>query len=183
MKKTMNEHTTDELLSALVDDELTGEQQVEVLERLVTNPGLREKWGRYHTISQIINNGGGDVLQGDGLANSIRDRLATQVVAFEPRPSVAKDGRLPWVRPLVGLALAASVAAIAIVSVRPIDPESGAPRIEAVAQAKSPLRWDVSQPTVEARLNRYLVNHSEYMNRGVYGMHPYARIVGYQPRP
>ena len=42
-------------------------------------------------------------------------------------------------------------------------------------------RWkNLAQPTVESKLNRYLVNHSEYATQaGVGGVTPYATFVGY----
>jgi hypothetical protein len=40
-------------------------------------------------------------------------------------------------------------------------------------------RWSATQPTIEARLNRYLVTYSESAGYGVSGMMPYARVVGY----
>jgi len=46
------------------------------------------------------------------------------------------------------------------------------------AVALGTLQWD-AQPEVEARLNGYLVSHSEYLGNGMRGMLPYARIVGY----
>jgi hypothetical protein len=42
-------------------------------------------------------------------------------------------------------------------------------------------RWkNLAQPTVESKLNRYLVNHSEYATQtAVRGVTPYATFVGY----
>ncbi len=177
----MNEHTTDELLSAFVDDELTGEQQVEVLERLMAEPKLRDKWGRYHAISHVMDRGEVDLRGANGLADRVREQLTVQPIEFKRRVVGNRRTHLRWMRPVAGLALAATVATVAILTVRSAN-QSRTLGVETVAQIGTPLRWDVSQPAVEARLNRYLVNHSEYMNRGMYGMHPYARIVGYQTR-
>ena len=41
------------------------------------------------------------------------------------------------------------------------------------------LQWNSSEPGVANRLNGYLVNHSEHLGSPMSGMHPYARIVGY----
>jgi hypothetical protein len=39
--------------------------------------------------------------------------------------------------------------------------------------------WDTQDPGVQRRLQGYLVSHSEYLGRGMRGMHPYARVVAY----
>lgn len=39
--------------------------------------------------------------------------------------------------------------------------------------------WAEEDPSVQQRLRGYLVNHSEYVGRGVRGLHPYARVVSY----
>lgn len=39
--------------------------------------------------------------------------------------------------------------------------------------------WDTQDPSVQRRLRGYLVSHSEYLGRGMRGMHPYARVVAY----
>jgi hypothetical protein len=41
------------------------------------------------------------------------------------------------------------------------------------------LQWNTTEPAVAKRLNGYLVNHSEYLDGPMRGLHPYARIVGY----
>ena len=101
------------------------------------------------------------------------------------------------------LALAASVAAIAIIGVRQInqsDPTLSGSAIAAMnavavpsgtvaasyvaqpaSQARQQLGWNLQQPAVERRLNAYLVQHSEVLGRTGRGMLPYARIVGFEP--
>jgi len=41
------------------------------------------------------------------------------------------------------------------------------------------LQWTTTEPAVANRLTGYLVNHSEYLGGPMRGLHPYARIVGY----
>ena len=112
------------------------------------------------------------------------------------------------------MALAASVAVVAVLAVRGVDPGPRQPDIathQATAQqqrlavssavpvtgAAIPaaaivqgegrdrpatlrrLHWNTTEPAVANRLNGYLVNHSEHLGGPIGGMHPYARIVGY----
>lgn len=57
---------------------------------------------------------------------------------------------------------------------------AGAMAVAAGHAGQRVLRWSVSEPAVERRLNMYLVNHSEVTRSGTHGMLPYARVVGYR---
>jgi hypothetical protein len=41
------------------------------------------------------------------------------------------------------------------------------------------LQWISTEPAVIDRLTGYLVDYSEHVGGPITGMHPYARIVGY----
>ncbi len=44
-------------------------------------------------------------------------------------------------------------------------------------------RWNLAKPATESKLNKYLVDHSQYATRGpVRGVVPYATFVGYDAR-
>jgi hypothetical protein len=99
------------------------------------------------------------------------------------------------------VALAASVAVAAILAVRgldeiPVEPQAaGIPAVQVAAHRPSAvipasatdsppaslrrLQWNTAAPAVAHRLNGYLVNHSEHLGGPIGGLHPYARIVGY----
>ncbi len=92
-----------------------------------------------------------------------------------------------WWKPLAGLAVAASVALVAVLAVTTernngsgtsvIAVTHTAPKATLVSDARE-ARWDRIEPQVEKRLSDYLVNHSEYAaSRGVQGVMPYARVV------
>ena len=130
------------------------------------------------------------------------DTESSSVIAADfSRPS------RPWRKVAASLALAASVAAVAVGSLRLLntapDAVEGAPTLAAsavpanqvaatqpvaatvpirtVSSAQPELRWNVQQPAVERRLNTYLLQHNEVLRNGMRGMLPYARIVGYKP--
>ena len=102
------------------------------------------------------------------------------------------------------MALAASVAVVAILAVRglgdlPGQPQSAqappaqvaASRPASIIAVSSPsdrpyrpaalkrLQWNTTDSAVAKRLNGYLVNHSEYLGGPTRGLHPYARIIAY----
>ena len=100
------------------------------------------------------------------------------------------------------MAIAASVAVVAVLGVRQVGVAPGPASAELVASNQSPVttaapekrtvavsdnpamvRPDHIQSPVDAqsRLNRYLVNYNEYRtNAGVQGMLPYVRIVAHE---
>lgn len=186
-----------EQISALLDGELPMAEQPLLLERLARDPALRAVWVRYRLI-------------GDGLRKHLPDHvdlaLAERVMgAIETLPAQATG--VPFAvrrafKPLVGLAVAASVAVIAVLAVQQARvPAPGAAQVAAnlPAQSARPVAdayrrvqgapWETQpgeaqpgtiQPPQVGRLNEYIVNHSAYAaSGGMLGMQPYVRIVGY----
>lgn len=182
--------THKELLSALVDGELAGSELQQALELLETNNDFREQWQRY-----LYNS---DVLQGKVVDINV-DLVSRVSAALQDEPShqalSQKAAVIPFPKQFwkqaAGLAMAASVGAVAMVSVIsqpqqqvvPMAPiasaESMQPEVQVqVAEAKKPNRWTVGEPEVEQRLNDYLVDHHEY--GGTSGVFSYARVVAYE---
>jgi sigma-E factor negative regulatory protein RseA len=92
-------------------------------------------------------------------------------------------------KPVAGLAVAASVAVVAVLAIQNSEQEpASAPTVAAAAPADNAyIRAQAAHPAGEKfpadeRLNIYLVNHNEYaVNRGMQGLLPYVRIVGHTP--
>ncbi len=176
---------TDEIreqVSALVDDELDDLERPLLLGRLQRDAGLRACLGRYQLIGEVMRGGHAQVA-GLGIAARVQAELDGEPVSTPP-PQVA--ARL-W-KPLAGLAIAASVALVAVLSVQRVHaPQQATP---ALASSQAPDgafvrvddgRWNRIEPAVEQRMNRYLVNHNEYAaSRSMPGVMPYVRIVGYE---
>ncbi len=173
-------------ISALVDDELSVQEQPLLLKRLGQDRELARCWQRYHLISDALR---------QHLPEHPSEELADRVMAaLDNEPAYHERGgrTLPgWMKPLAGVAVAASVAVVAVLSVRNTTEENAVP---AVAQVQTPAssdylrvegtQWNVAQPEVANQLNNYLVNHSEFAaTSGVPGMLPYVRIVGYDQAP
>ncbi len=173
-----------EQISALADDELPEAERDLLLRRLSDDPALRSEWGRVHLIRDALHN---------ELTASAGDTLSQRVMAAlenEPQPVLRKArGRLAqrFAKPLAGLAVAASVAGLALIGLQHLaGPDAGPgappPRLAAIdPPLQSEIvgtRWD--QPQMGTRLNAYLVNHSEYTSgSSLQGMMNYVRIAGY----
>ena len=172
----MNE-TLNEQISALIDDELTDTEQPLLIKRLDRDETLRQQLSRYQLIS--------DALQ-DSLPAQVDPDFHTRVRAAlrdEPVAQSASTRLGGLFKPLAGLAAAASVAIVAVLSlqaVRQQSPDSvqevaSAPSIDTYIRAPAQSAPVVAQKPGR-NLDIYLVNHNEYaVNRG---MLPYVRLVG-----
>ncbi|MEE8342546.1 MAG: sigma-E factor negative regulatory protein [Gammaproteobacteria bacterium] len=180
-----------EQLSAMVDNHLSEAEQELMTARLKGDRELVGYWYRYHVI--------GDALRGqlpDHLISMFLDRVR-QALRDEPPVGAPSRRKAPaWVKPLAGLAVAASVALVAVLGLRNTQVGS-APEMIVIAEdiqqevALRPklvrvrgVKWNVAAPRVVAQLNGYLVNHGEYaVSGGMPGISPHVRIVGYDTGP
>ena len=200
----MNEPDTNQRLSEFVDGALRSPARDRVVNALYESPELRRTWARFHLIGDAARRAG-PVPGADAIAERVNAALADdRIVPLGPR-SRRRGPRL-----LSGLAIAATIAGIAILGVHRLDegdaqsrsvagvsrPEpavaesvAAAPdrTVSRVASAMQPsdsdasgVQWSDVAPRTEARLNVYLVNHNEYAGIGMRGVLPYVRIVGYQ---
>ena len=176
-----------EQLSALADDELSDAERPLLLGRLQRDPALRACLGRYELIGEVMR-GAGDAAA-LGVAERVRKALDDEL----PLTATAR-GRAGWLKPVAGLAVAASVALVAVLAVNTLHkpggeaatalasagPAAGTPAVVAGVDNPEGEQWDRLDPSVDKRLAGYLVNHNEYAaSRGVQGVMPYVRIVGY----
>lgn len=178
-----------EQLSALVDDELSDMERPLLLGRLQRDTSLRECMGRYQLISEVMRG------TENASALGIADRVQAAIDEESPPVAVRPAGflRAGWRKPFAGVAIAASVALVAVVTVssveQPADTGTGSqlavadrPPVTVVKGSPGNGQWDRIEPQIDKRLSGYLVNHSEYAaSRGAQGVMPYARIVGYEP--
>ena len=173
-------HSLQEQLSALVDEELPAAEHALLLQRLGRDVGLRHCLGRYQLMRDVLNNRVAMPLDG-----AFVDRVMAAVEA-EPAHQV-RAVAWRWSRPLAGVAVAASVALVAVLALQQQNPGSGtpAPQVAVGVPATAPTVvagevWERQASPVGGRLNSYLVQHNEYAaSSGVQGVLPYVRIVGY----
>ncbi len=179
---------TSESLSALMDGEAVA---TDAIDELLASCDARGTWARYHLI--------GDAMR-DGLPARVDPGLATRVAALladEPALLAPQRRRPAFLKPLAALAVAASVAGLAVVT---FDRGPDTPAVAAVAPPAAPtpappatltpvppvevVRWAPADAAAAARLNGYLVNYSEQRSTmavpGV--LPPYVRLVGHEVR-
>jgi sigma-E factor negative regulatory protein RseA len=183
----------EELLSACVDEEASELEVRHSCKEMLNNERELARWGRYHLMR--------DVLRGN-LTTRIDLEFATKVMAMvAAEPPLTGTARRTWgeqlFKPVAGFGLAASVAVAAVLGFQALtDSSSDASRVMPAASIASsapasrvrvaktsvdpaPTPSMIRNPDVAAKLNSYLVGHSELaLSRG---MMPYARVVaGYE---
>lgn len=184
----MNEQKREQL-SALVDGELTHEAE-STIDNLLGDEQAREIWTRYHII--------GDCLRGhlperyENTAERVSTAIASEPTILAPHKKLNKGKSSDLLKPVVGFAIAASVAAVAIFNVQqanltPAADQTGighssiatnAPSTASFLSPQLASQRDNKAQSPDPRLSRYLVNHNEYrVNTGVRGIHPHVRMV------
>lgn len=165
--------SVNEQLSACLDGELPAAELDLLLKRLERNPELRESLGRFTVIGEALRHSNPTVA-----SRSFADKV---MAAVDQEPAARHAPRLSPVlarrlRPIAGIGIAATVAAIAIFSVQRsgVAPETVATNEPAavpaatVAQNEAEVSYVVptstSQPAFvpATRLTNYVVAHSEY---------------------
>jgi sigma-E factor negative regulatory protein RseA len=187
-----------QIVSAAMDDALDGSTKPSLGQ---LSASQRDVWARYHLISDVLRDPAVAVAPAE-FSSEVRDE-----VEREPFLLVRAE-KLPrsFARPLVGFAVAASVAALAVIGVQKmqLDPRTATTPVAISASIVAPAQVDLpAQPVpVEAapidialvkfndepvpalhsqgRLNGYLVKFNEQRSSvGVPGVNPYVRIVGF----
>ncbi|WP_428610660.1 sigma-E factor negative regulatory protein [Sedimenticola sp.] len=182
-----------EQISALLDNEL-GEREIRhALDALEGDESLRDKWDRYNLIGDAMR-GEAVRLSADSIADRVRAKLEQQpetAPAFHPIP-FGRPVRLSsrWYKSAGGAALAASVAVITVLAFPQLTNMSSEPGGQVVVEravpdaapylTRSSTHWkNLSEPKVESKLNRYLIDHNEFAAPGGIGVIPYANFVSY----
>jgi sigma-E factor negative regulatory protein RseA len=174
-----------EQVSRLMDSALDSAEQTRVLDAMAEQAELRRSWQRYHLIGAAMRNELGGAVD-PALAERIAAQIRKERAATGKRVLPFRARALP--RQVASLALAASVAAIAVFTLVPRHQES-TPEDQTAALAQLPAervarsgttRWDTLSPEMENTLNAYLVEHGEFAGSpGLNGLTSYARFVSY----
>lgn len=190
--------TTTDLTSALLDGELDPETQQRVISAMLDSGRDEvERFARYGLIGDVIR--GESSVLATSVAENVHQALADEPAVLSPRPR--RSSR--WLRPVAGLAVAASVASAAIflapqlMTTSDAVPESVqvaakqtrtavAPVLVAARQAPVPsetTRWHALNKNLEARLNRLVIEHQEFGGRtGINGPVAHIGLVSYGTR-
>ena len=177
----MNDEHMKEKLSALVDNELDDLEERRILAALGDNASLRGTWQRYHLVRAALHR---DLDAFTAL--DVSEQVARRIAAEPSNPTAFHSRRIT--RLLGTLAIAASVAAIAIVGVQWSHQSSIAPLPLLTASKPAPeaiirtgtTQRNMPEPETASALNAYLVEHDEFASTsGFGGMIPYVRVVSY----
>ena len=164
-----------EKISAFLDGEVNDLEHERALRALGNDPELGAVWERYHLAGTAIRREL-EIMVSPDLADRIQQRLRDEPPGrtgsrdFFSSRSVLKLG--------AGLAIAASVAAVAILNLPPVLNPADAPLAKrspgtAVADARQ------AEPAQQNALNPYLMQHGEFTPAaGMNGMLSYVRVVG-----
>jgi negative regulator of sigma E activity len=163
--------STEERLSALLDNEITAFESRRLTDELLNDQKHQKRWISYHLIGDVLRNEMPERLTRD-FAARVMQVLDVETIAPAVQRRVAANS---WSKPVMGLALAASVAAISIfglqfmtqgesvtgVNMAATQQPSGNPSIQPVAvQQQSVLAELPSVPLAESSLVRQ-VNTAE----------------------
>lgn len=196
-----------EKISMLMDDELYDHDTANLIEGIKHDEWLKQCWERYHLISDAMKNNLPTIVKHD-LAGRVSRALSSEHAFHLPAVKLRKPSSKPsYVKPAIGLALAASVALVAVLIVpwnnaqvpsRTAAPQAqyntaqldggfpangrvvadGAVEQPAVAHAGPGMTRELK---VEPVLYDYLLDHNEYTDAASVQstMLPYVRIVGF----
>ena len=180
-----------EMISRLMDDDVGTNVS---FKEITNNEEALDTWNRYHLIRDALQQNLSPRIDVE-LHKRVMNELENEPVVLAPK----RKSPSQFVKPLTGFAIAASVMAAVLIGVQTnnveqqVSPElvasnsaSFAPQAPVATNAirtvsSSSIDTNNANAISEANLNRYLINYNELRaNRGVQGMVPYVRIVGYE---
>jgi sigma-E factor negative regulatory protein RseA len=171
-----------ERLSALVDAE---ERDPALVDALLADPALRARWARYQLI--------GDALRGNlppAIDPDFGSRLEAAVASEPPALAPGRASR-PVLRPVLGLAIAASVAALGVYVVTRTGPEPagsapsvalrGALQPQPFGPVVAPVGFEGQDRATVTDIGRYVLQHNEQrQSMALPGtLQPYVRLIGH----
>jgi sigma-E factor negative regulatory protein RseA len=132
-----------ENLSCFIDGEVDKSAAGFLVRRLASDDVLKATWDRYHMIRDCMRQQDAQLVQAD-LCSRVR-----QAIELEDSQAVAARRPMGWLKPLAGMAIAASVAMVAILNVGPglqSGPDSGLQAPAVAAQAESFVSPNMGNP-------------------------------------
>ncbi len=165
-----------ERISAFMDGELSRHEHDELLTQTISNDELQSSWQLNHLIRDAMQN---------HLPEQFEYPLSTRVAAeIDKEPTILAPANIRhrWMQPVIGIAVAASVASIALLGLYTNQAEQGATPVLAQKQIMTQKQMNVAQQQSKPEeYDTYLANHAEFStgNR-MQSFMPYARVVGYE---
>ncbi len=161
-----------EHISSLMDGEFTRDTGLFLIRRLASDELLSAAWERYHLIRDCIRQPGGKQVV-TGLSEKLNASLVAEAV-----PSNAFRNYSRWLKPVSGLAIATSVALVAIMVtapqpgtlpssavdtalVTPVNKPFVSPNTLPMAPVSQAVSYAGGQTANSRRLNAYLLRHNQ----------------------
>ncbi len=170
----------EEKISALMDGDLSATETNEAINLLCADKSLREQWQRMHLTR--------DIVQGESAANFLGSDFSASVMAAlenEETPVLVDDTNVvpvdftakqkapkaspSWMKPVAGLAVAASVAMVSVMSLKLIQ-EPGNAGLPLVVSAEQGSNTFITETTV-AQLPNQPISNADFKrvnNTGTY---------------
>lgn len=181
-----------ERLSALVDGELKGIEYGPAVDAIHISPHLKQRWMRYHIAADAVKKNLPPVLLKPDFSARVMQAVENEPTILAPRNFSYRVN--PVTKQLAGLAIAASVTAVAVLGAQSWRVQYKPEPVVNIAQTPPPVVTAPALPVasvatvaadhvalpehVQSQINQYLLNHNQ--NALVaQRMLPYARIVGY----
>jgi sigma-E factor negative regulatory protein RseA len=158
-----------EQISGFVDDELSADECEFFVRRLQRDSESRRQLMRYHLIGAALR---GELTHSD--PDTLRRRLQGALSGAREAPSRNRWRFRAYLRPALGVAVAAAVAAVAVVALQTVNLSApadfdGASNAVLAGERTEPEAYVVPPDTTERRLvsppiqlTNYLMRHSEY---------------------
>lgn len=176
MSKESLEH-----LSSLMDGEVKRDSGMFLTRRLSSDDEMCNTWERYHLIRDCIRQPGSKQLV-TGLSQKLNEKLDA-----EDAPSVSIWRSQPWLKPVSGLAIAASVALMAVVvtttpqnGIAPVEGADTALAQPANAPFVSPNSAMISPPSQAVSFSASAQSDTERLNSYLFRHNQMARTAGRQ---
>ncbi len=180
---------TREQISAIMD----GEMDSKSCGTSIKSAEFKQTWFRYHLISDCMHDRIASHVDLN-LTQRISESIQAEPTILAPTPNSTSK----YIKPLAGMAVAASVAAMAIIGFQQLQTpqQNTSQQSLPIAQVQTPppqLEYNVPvvlpdagtarpvqvQMQSDMRINRYLLNHNEYRTTmGVGGVSPHVRLIG-----
>ncbi len=176
---------SNEQISALMDDEVDSDARSFLLRRMADDEAFRDRWARYHLISEALKNNISD--RTDPLfAERVRHAVAEQApLAGRTAVTRSRQATHRWRRPAVGLAAAASLAALAVMGLQTgTEPSTDGGALVASLPDTTPsvksVAFGGSQDQMIQRLQPYVQDHNGHAAHSpMRGSVPYVRLVSH----
>ncbi|NOR52077.1 MAG: hypothetical protein GQ470_05605 [Gammaproteobacteria bacterium] len=182
-------------ISSLVDGELTPEEIKAQISQLLEDGREREQWQHYHLIRDLLQQQLPQEHNSD-FTRQVMMKLEGEPTILVPAKRMRSGKERSITQKFIGLGLAASVAAVALLTSYTLNDSADMQPTQMIAEAQigqkgergltDVAQWRRAADLVQNRepdleqYSTYLVNHAAYSSGSRnQGFMPYARVVGY----